>query len=299
MKGSNKKKLLLAFDGSFHAMEAARYAAEIPGFRRMEIVLFHVFASIPDYYYDLGVSTPLGSRMKEIHAWDVQRENEIKEAAEKARSLMIQNGVREENLRVSLHERKVGVARDIVAEAKKGYTAVVVGRKGVSRVKDLIMGSITAKLLEKINFAPLIIVGRNSSTERVLIAMDSSEGALKAADFASETLGESKSQVLLTSVIRGQVDEYADAFRHFMENRFDEVKNFFVEAGLPRGNISTSIVSGAQSRAGVICRNADEGGFGTIIVGRRGLSKVKEFFMGRVSNKIINLTRDQAVWIVN
>ena len=41
-----------------------------------------------------------------------------------------------------------------------------------------------------------------------------------------------------------------------------------------------------------------EGGYGTIVVGRRGLSKVYEFFMGRVSDKVLHLAKDMAVWIV-
>ena len=38
--------------------------------------------------------------------------------------------------------------------------------------------------------------------------------------------------------------------------------------------------------------------FGTIALGRRGLSKVVTFDMGRVSNKLIHLAHNRAVWIV-
>jgi hypothetical protein len=43
---------------------------------------------------------------------------------------------------------------------------------------------------------------------------------------------------------------------------------------------------------------ATKGGYGTIVVGRRGVSKVYEFLMGRVSNKVIQMAKDQAVWVV-
>jgi len=299
MDTNKSEKVLLAFDGSFHAMEAARYISGIPAFRRMEIVVFSVFSTIPEAYYDLQAATPLPSRVLEIHAWEFQQEKEMEEAAEKARQVMMEKGVPSENISVFLRERKKGVARDIIEEAKKDYAAVVMGRKGVSRMKDLVMGGIAAKLLEKVNFAPLLVVGRNSSPERVLIAMDISDSALKAADFASRMLGDSDCEVLLASVIHGTNDEYTEAYRQAMVDRFQEVSNFLVEAGMPRAHIETSIVSGAESCAGVICRTADEGQYGTIVLGRRGLSKVKEFFMGRVTNKVITLTRDQAVWIVN
>jgi nucleotide-binding universal stress UspA family protein len=299
MDKTETEKLLLAFDGSFHAMEAAKYVAGIPAFRRMKLTLFNVYSKIPEFYFDLEASTPLSSRMKEIHAWDHQQEKKLEEAAQKARLLMIENGFPDENIGVKLHERKKGVARDIIAESRKGYRAVVAGRKGVSRIKDLVMGSVAVKLLERIDFAPLLVVGRNANSDRVLLAMDSSQGSLKAADFASQILGDSGCEIEFTSVIRGEVDEYADAFRRFMEERFDEVSRFFIEAGMSRERIKTGIISGAQSRAATICQKAVEDKFGTIIVGRRGLSRVKEFFMGRVSNKVVSLTRDQAVWIVN
>ncbi|MEZ4548914.1 MAG: universal stress protein [Desulfobacterales bacterium] len=43
-----------------------------------------------------------------------------------------------------------------------------------------------------------------------------------------------------------------------------------------------------MSRAGAIIREATDNGFGAIVVGRRGISKVEEFFLGRVSTKVIH-----------
>jgi nucleotide-binding universal stress UspA family protein len=38
---------------------------------------------------------------------------------------------------------------------------------------------------------------------------------------------------------------------------------------------------------------------GTIVMGRRGLSRVEEFFMGRVSKKVLQLAKWNAVWVVS
>ena len=40
-------------------------------------------------------------------------------------------------------------------------------------------------------------------------------------------------------------------------------------------------------------------GFKTIVIGRRGLSRLQQFFMGRVSKKVVYLARGLAVWVVN
>ncbi|MCK4469454.1 MAG: universal stress protein, partial [Desulfobacterales bacterium] len=39
-------------------------------------------------------------------------------------------------------------------------------------------------------------------------------------------------------------------------------------------------------------------GFGTIVLGRRGVSKIKELFMGSVTRKILNSSSALTVWIV-
>ena len=70
-------------------------------------------------------------------------------------------------------------------------------------------------------------------------------------------------------------------------------------AGLKRDRISTEIRSGAPSRAEAIVEEARSSGYGTIVVGRRGLSRVEEFFMGRVSKKILQLAKWTAVWVVS
>ena len=53
-----------------------------------------------------------------------------------------------------------------------------------------------------------------------------------------------------------------------------------------------------QSRAGTIVDQARRGGYGTIVVGRKGVTRVEEFFMGRVSSKVLQLAKDMAVWVV-
>ena len=80
---------------------------------------------------------------------------------------------------------------------------------------------------------------------------------------------------------------------------FDEAKGVLTGSGFDPERISTKIITGARSRAAAIVQEARDGGYGTIVVGRRGLSRVRDFLMGRVSNKLISLAKNQAVWVVN
>jgi nucleotide-binding universal stress UspA family protein len=79
---------------------------------------------------------------------------------------------------------------------------------------------------------------------------------------------------------------------------FKEAVKILTAAGLDQQNISTKTITGVISRAGAIVNMAEKGGWGTIVVGRRGLSSVSDFFMGRVSNKVIHAGRKDTVWVV-
>ena len=80
---------------------------------------------------------------------------------------------------------------------------------------------------------------------------------------------------------------------------FDRAVERLTNAGIPRTRISTQIITGAKSRAAAIVEEALKTGCGTIVVGRRGFSQVKDFSMGRVANKVVQIARGHAVWVVN
>ena len=52
-----------------------------------------------------------------------------------------------ESVTVEIQNRKRGFARDIAREAERDYDGVLVGRKGMSNVKDLVLGSTATKLI--------------------------------------------------------------------------------------------------------------------------------------------------------
>jgi len=80
---------------------------------------------------------------------------------------------------------------------------------------------------------------------------------------------------------------------------YEEAMKRLQKAGVSPDLIATKTVTGVASRAKAIVDEARKGDFGTIVVGRRGLSRVEEFFMGRVSNKVLQLAKEMAVWVVN
>jgi nucleotide-binding universal stress UspA family protein len=72
-----------------------------------------------------------------------------------------------------------------------------------------------------------------------------------------------------------------------------------VEARLARENLSTELVeTNGRTVSQTIMDHQAQGGFGTVVVGRRQRSKAEEFIFGSVSNSVVHRATDCCVWVV-
>jgi len=312
MAVTNMNKLLVAIDGSDRSIRTVKYLAEMPAFFNKEINLFNVFASIPESYYDLGREPSSIKITSGLYAWEKEQRGQIEKHMQKCRKILMSSDFNPKHIKIVVHKRRKGVARDIIAESKKGYGAVVLRRRGMSNLQGLIMGSIALKLLNGISSTSLIFAGRKPCTHRVLIAVDGSDNATRAVDFAGAWLSGFDYKVGLVSVLRQEIKngkqdvsdlseerEFVDAVEMQCSQNLEQARDRLISAGIKPSAITTEIVRGAQSRAAAIVDVAERDDFDTIVVGRRGLSRVEQFFAGRVSNKVLHVGRKHHVWVIN
>ena len=300
---ARQKRLLVALDGSERAIQTVQYAGTEAAFKGAKLVLFHVFNSIPDAYYDLEKEPKSVKVVKHVRSWEAQQKKIIKAFMEEARNKLIEAGHAETAVDVKIQNRKKGVARDIIIEAHQGYDAILLRRRGATALKNIIVGSVTSKLLEKLTFIPVLVAGRKPINKKFIIAVDGSEGANRAAGFVGGMIGGLDDyRVRLVNVVRGASTVDAELLS---ENGFTDSSSVFkpamdilTQSGVAPENISTKTISGVLSRAGAIVDAAEKGEWGTIVVGRRGWSSIGDFFMGRVSNKVVHAGRKDTVWIV-
>lgn len=315
-----QKKILMAVDGSGQSLDAVRYVSKVIAPQNMKVVLFHVPRKIDEAFWEVGINPAFSKKMASIAAWELEQEKTIKEFMDKSHRILLVAGFTQETVKVNIQQGQTGVAREIIKESMNGYSAIVAGRKGLSKLKDLVLGSIAQKLVEKISHIPIWVVGGNPGAGKILLALDASEGAMKGVDYVGTMLDGSDYDVTLLNVIRdvnpliwmhegedfipskltGDADaKWSEGVRMEMAPVFDEARIRLINAGFDPDRVSTKFITGVGSRAGAIVEEAREGGYGTIVVGRRGLSKVQDFFMGRVSNKVLHLAKNMAVWIVD
>jgi nucleotide-binding universal stress UspA family protein len=143
-----------------------------------------------------------------------------------------------------------------------------------------------------------------------MVAMDRSEGAMRAVDFVGELMGGHDFKVTLLHVIRnGEKLKPGASYKPLpkediqtgeqkMQAVFDEAKRRLIDHGFKGDYVTQKIIAGVSSPPRAIVQEAQEGGYSPIVIGRRGLSKFQEIFMGSVSNQVIQLGVEQAVWVV-
>ena len=175
------------------------------------------------------------------------------------------------------------------------------------------MGEVSSKLLEYCRVCPVWIVEGKVKSNRVMIAIDSSDNALRAVDHTGFILAGTDNPVTLFHTMRHlrrfvpqEILEEAPELEELWKTKagkdiepfMKKAKEILLKAGLNASQITTKVVDGSRSAANDIVEEARNKDYGTIVMGRRGLSGMKEFFMGSVSAKVLQNSAGMAVWIV-
>lgn len=307
----DQKKILILIDGSERSRKTLQYVSHLEIFKKFKLVLFHVFSGVPECYWDMERTPQNQNALNQLIAWESRQKKEIDNFFEDARQMFVNSGFSDDALEIKIQKRQVGVARDILKEAgERGYTAVILRRRGVGAIEGMIVGSIANKLFAKLTFCPLLIAGQKPANKKLLIAIDGSPSSMAAVDFVAENVGGSDYSVGLIHVIRGfgslvpdnpeflMPAENVELAHNEMMELFSGVKEKLIRSGFDGQRIRQRIITGVYSRAGAIVEEAKAGDYDTIVIGRKGLSRVEEFFMGRVCNKVIHSGREFSVWVI-
>jgi nucleotide-binding universal stress UspA family protein len=308
------KKILVAVDLSTHSLNAVKYVANQCAPTDLRVNLMFVIPTAPETFWDLERDAFFRERMKGKYArWKRDTKKKGQAFLEDARNILTKAKFSENKVELMLRERKVGIARDILKECTQGYDAVVVGRKGLSKLEDIFLGSVSTKIVQGVKNIPVWVVGGDITSQKMLLAVDSSKNSRKAVDYVGKFAADTKAEISLFHVVRsvslGFVDDLIlrdeNTERQLLEEMdrdiprmFRSYKDILEKAGVVSDRISSKSILHSSSRAGDILKEAKEGRYGTIVMGRRGLSKVREFLMGRVTSKVLSRAEGFAVWIV-
>ena len=310
-----RRKILIAVDGSDQALEAVRYISMIVPPDLTEVVLLSVGTGFPEVYWEMNRNPLYQSKKVKVEKWLADNQLVLGEFKEKAFKILSDAGFPEEAVTVKTQTKKTNILKDIVQESYQGYQALVVGRSGLSRLKDFVVRSMAFKLIENVRHIPIIVVGGKPASKKILIALDESIEAMRATTCIGDLARARGLEVSLFHVfndqnlspissngITGELNQ--EAVLKYNQNSFrptmDEAVKRLVKAGMIKKNISVDFLFQQGNPIQKIIDTAVEGNYGTIVVGRReAVSFMGVMLHGRVSNKLISSTCDVAVWVAS
>lgn len=154
------KKILVALDNSENAARAVHFIASTFSCDH-EIILFSV---IPDTAAICGLEgetlIPYFTAHQDAFCQlEDEKEQLIAKAQMAAKRALIEAGFSEVKITLKAGPQKKGIARDIVAEANRSRADIIVlGRRGISALKEFFLGSVTQKVLQLSKDLSIVLV---------------------------------------------------------------------------------------------------------------------------------------------
>jgi nucleotide-binding universal stress UspA family protein len=151
---------------------------------------------------------------------------------------------------------------------------------------------------------------KKSPNKYILLAVDESENARRAVSYVAEILGGVEDfEVTIMHVIPlpeedffltvTDKEKWLSQYRVRIDTVLKEYRQILIDAGFHPNNVSVrSPTRYCPSMAECILAERDEREYGTIVVGRQGLSRTEEFIFGSISSKIVTHARNCTVWVV-
>lgn len=307
------RRVLLAVNGSDESMTAVRYACGSLPPRGSEITLFQVLSSVPEEFWDLEKDPAWAKKIEIVRAWEDEQKKRCNDFMDRACAHFRASAFPADAVTTKIGVQKEGIARDVIREGKNNYHALVIGRGESGSNPQMPLGGVTSKLIAHDSLPSIWLIGGAPLSSRLLIALDSSPQAISLVEHVAAMFDCRKLDVTLFHAIRGISvsiqgmesifpSDYAKSITEDAQTKIgpimERAKTRLIEVGVPADNISIKIANGVTSRASAIVEEAVQGKFGTIVCGRRGVSQVDDFSMGRVANKLTQLARSQALCIV-
>jgi nucleotide-binding universal stress UspA family protein len=307
------RKILLVVDGSIHSTHAVTYAVRISSVvQDLTYTLFYVQPTISQFLLDEAeTDLKVRAELKRV----IRKNAEFaRRLLEKHKTRMVGMGIAEKRIEIATQQKMIGVCKDILDSAEQGlYDAIVVGRRGLSRIQRAFMGSTTAKLVEHSRVIPVWVVDGDVTSMRVMLAVDGCEASLRAVDHLCFMVdGNEKIKVTLFHVMpmlrdycdinfeeeEGDVRQIvARGAKRRIEHFYAHTQHRFKEAGLRENQIELKVIKRAMDVGKTILDQARKGNYGTVVIGRRGANGA--FYMGGVSRYVLNKISGRAVWVVS
>jgi nucleotide-binding universal stress UspA family protein len=284
-------KILLPVDGSEHSKRAVQFAG------------------------CLGAS--LGKSLSGLTLLHVTARGYLNRHIEESIKPFLDEGekiLRDLGIEVEIEKLIVGgdPAREIVRIAdERNFSTIIIARKGLSEIKGFLLGSVTNKVVHSASRQTVYIVGHRvlkgeaCLIPKILIPVDGSTYSMRGVEDAACLAAALKAHVSKITLLRViNLALYLKRVREGIDPEeeskriLDEAKEVFLQAGIPEGLITTRGKVG-KNPAEEILKEAEEGQYNLIIIGRKGRSALEDLILGGVSSTVLHRCQNPTVAIVS
>jgi nucleotide-binding universal stress UspA family protein len=306
-------RILIPYAGSASAQKALEWAAHLAragGNAIEKVTLLRVIGGgyLARHIQNVDLRV---TRMDQVAAWRRVRQHhldhEILPLLEEGKRSLQEKGV-EAPIETRVAEGKIG-EKIIGLAVEEGHNTIVIGRRGLSPVKGLLLGSVTRQVLSLAREMTVFAVGEEvafnpaSPISPLLLPLDGSEPSLAAVRQGAalaQSFRDSNPQLTLLHVIDFALLDTAYADGNTLlgeegEKILATSRRLLEEAGL-QDMVAEKLLAGHPSR--VIAGEAAEGHYTLILMGARGLSTLKRLFLGSVSSEVLHQVSRSIVGII-
>lgn len=308
-----ERKILVAVDGSVYSANTLDYLEGL--FGGLADIHLHLLTVVP-----CGAMPPGKEWLDELDLMSMlspeasRRFAGAKRAMRDAEKKLARAGMKPEQLSTEVCLSQTTVADDILRKAREGlFDALVIGRRGLGKLEEMFLGSISETVLDKCHDLPVWIVDGQVDSRKFMVPVDGSPETLKAVDhlsfilrdnpFAEITLFHSKA--IFAQHPTREVHQFHGTrdpdwcAKHLMrlDSHFHGPQQLLVDSGFPEERIHRLETHVGIYPSRQIVRQALMDGFGTIVMGRRGKDASKGL-LGSVSGRVLAMAIDTALWVV-
>jgi nucleotide-binding universal stress UspA family protein len=250
--------MLVCLGGLKYGEIASAVAAKVARAIDAEVSLLHVTPEVHSHH----------KRMK--FGAEAKTASEVLQFLERTKKIFEREGI----TNIKIVRRKGEPAREILRESEKGYQMVVTGSRGLKGIEKAIFHSVSYQIAEYATI-PVLVVKRNVEIKKILVCTDGSENA-KEAEFCAGILAKAlDAEITLISVAweyeDPEVAEKCDLEgKRFLEEKFGIEPKTLCKAG----KVVETLVATANN-------------FDLVVLGSRGLSRIRRLLMGHVSLKVL------------
>ena len=286
------RKLLLPVDGSINGDRAAQYLVHYAGaLGANEIIILHVQPADT-----VAVHAADGSEVKfDLHDVGMKASRRVRDILDAAR-LPYRS------------DSELGDPADIIAHTveTERVDEVVMGSRGLGQWEGLFLGSVAYKVIHRVA-VPVTVVSASASAapapaarpgtvHRVLLAVDGSKHAFRAADYICQL--HKSGMPMEVELVNAPAPVPAGYVRRFITDEM--IETYYSQEGLPAlrdarealqsagVGFNTHVV--AKHAVEEIVQTAREHECTRIVMGTRGLSAVAGLMLGSVAYQVIHLS---------